>query len=166
MIDQIYTYFTIEIIFLWLNLGVLPFWLILVFFPQSQICRVFITSIFLKPSDSASLAGFSLWHDDGSFTPNTLKTIWKDAYKLPIRWMIIENESMPKYLNRGKGNTRSLRAVFQRAFKLWGQETRFNFVEVSDEKTAEIRISFEKAVHGDGFNFDGNTLGQGRMARK
>ena len=46
MIDQIYTYFTIEIIFLWLNLGVLPFWLILVFFPQSQICRVFITSIF------------------------------------------------------------------------------------------------------------------------
>ena len=46
MIDQIYTYFTIEIIFLWLNLGVLPFWLILVFFPKSQICRVFITSIF------------------------------------------------------------------------------------------------------------------------
>jgi hypothetical protein len=46
MIDQIYTYFTIEMIFLWLNLGVLPFWLILVFFPHSQICRVFITSIF------------------------------------------------------------------------------------------------------------------------
>jgi len=46
MIDQIYTYFTIEIIFLWLNLGILPFWLILVFFPQSQICRVFIMSIF------------------------------------------------------------------------------------------------------------------------
>jgi len=46
MIDQIYTYFTIKIIFLWLNLGVLPFWLILVFFPKSQICRVFITSIF------------------------------------------------------------------------------------------------------------------------
>ena len=46
MIDQIYTYFTIEMIFLWLNLGVLPFWLILVFFPQSQICRVFIASVF------------------------------------------------------------------------------------------------------------------------
>ena len=46
MIDQIYTYFTTEMIFLWLNLGILPFWLILVFFPQSQICRVFITSIF------------------------------------------------------------------------------------------------------------------------
>ena len=46
MIDQIYTYFTIEMIFLWLNLGVLPFWLVLIIFPQSQICRVFITSIF------------------------------------------------------------------------------------------------------------------------
>ncbi len=33
-------------IFLWLNLGVLPFWLVLIVFPQSQICRFFITSIF------------------------------------------------------------------------------------------------------------------------
>ena len=33
-------------VFLWLNLGVLPFWLILITYPQSQICRVFITSIF------------------------------------------------------------------------------------------------------------------------
>jgi len=46
MIDQIYTYFTIEMIFLWLNLGVLPFWLVLIIFPHSQICRVFTTSIF------------------------------------------------------------------------------------------------------------------------
>ena len=46
MIEQIYTYFTIDMIFMWLNLGVLPFWLVLVIFPQSQICRVFITSIF------------------------------------------------------------------------------------------------------------------------
>ena len=46
MIEQIYTYFTVEMIFLWLNLGVIPFWLVLIIFPQSQICRVFITSIF------------------------------------------------------------------------------------------------------------------------
>ena len=46
MIEQIYTYFTIEMIFMWLNLGVLPFWLVLIIFPQSQICRFFITSIF------------------------------------------------------------------------------------------------------------------------
>tara|TARA_B100000767_G_scaffold117801_1_gene112478 strand:- start:107 stop:580 length:474 start_codon:yes stop_codon:yes gene_type:complete len=45
MIEHIYTYFTIEMIFLWLNLGVLPFWFILIIFPQSQICRVFVASI-------------------------------------------------------------------------------------------------------------------------
>ena len=46
MIEQIYTYFTIEMIYFWLNLGVLPFWFILIAFPQSQLCRIFITSIF------------------------------------------------------------------------------------------------------------------------
>ena len=46
MIEHIYTYFTIEMIFMWLNIGVLPFWLVLIIFPQSQICRFFTTSIF------------------------------------------------------------------------------------------------------------------------
>ena len=46
MIEQIYTFFTIEMTYLWLNLGVLPFWFVLIFFPNSQISRVFITSIF------------------------------------------------------------------------------------------------------------------------
>ena len=46
MIEQIYTFFTVEMIYLWLNLGVLPFWFVLIIFPQSQISRVFITSIF------------------------------------------------------------------------------------------------------------------------
>ena len=46
MIEQIYTYFTIETLYMWINLGVLPFWLILMFFPQSYLCRFFVTSIF------------------------------------------------------------------------------------------------------------------------
>jgi hypothetical protein len=46
MIEEIYTYFTIDTIYFWLNLGVLPFWFVLIIFPQSQICRVFSTSIF------------------------------------------------------------------------------------------------------------------------
>ena len=46
MIEQIYSYFSIEILYLWVNLGVLPFWLILIFFPQSKMCRFFVTSIF------------------------------------------------------------------------------------------------------------------------
>ena len=46
MIEQIYNYFTMEMLYYWVNLGVLPFWLILVFFPQSYLCRFFVTSIF------------------------------------------------------------------------------------------------------------------------
>tara|TARA_B100000945_G_scaffold294924_1_gene272024 strand:- start:213 stop:686 length:474 start_codon:yes stop_codon:yes gene_type:complete len=46
MIEQISIFFTVEMIYLWLNIGVIPFWLILLFFPQSKICGIFITSIF------------------------------------------------------------------------------------------------------------------------
>ena len=33
-------------LFYWVNFGVLPFWLILIFFPRSNLCRYFVTSIF------------------------------------------------------------------------------------------------------------------------
>ena len=46
MIEEIYNFFTVEMLYFWVNLGVLPFWLILIFFPSSQISKIFITSIF------------------------------------------------------------------------------------------------------------------------
>ena len=46
MIEEIYMYFTKEMIYLWLNLGILPFWTILIFFPNSKICSIFTVSIF------------------------------------------------------------------------------------------------------------------------
>ena len=46
MFDQISTFFTIEMIYLWLNFSVLPFWFVLIFFPHSKICGLFVTSIF------------------------------------------------------------------------------------------------------------------------
>ncbi len=46
MIEQIYNYFTTEMLYYWINFGVLPFWIILIFFPQSHLCRYFVTSIF------------------------------------------------------------------------------------------------------------------------
>ena len=46
MIQQIYSYFSIEMIYYWVNLGVLPFWFLLIFFPQSHLCKYFVTSIF------------------------------------------------------------------------------------------------------------------------
>ena len=46
MIEQIYNYFTIETLYYWVNFGVLPFWLILIFFSDTKVCRIFVTSIF------------------------------------------------------------------------------------------------------------------------
>ena len=46
MIEEFYNYFTIETLFYWVNLGVLPFWLVLIFFPCSNLSRYFVTSIF------------------------------------------------------------------------------------------------------------------------
>ena len=46
MIEQIYNFFTIEMLYYWINIGVPPFWLLLIFFPRSYLCRFFVTSIF------------------------------------------------------------------------------------------------------------------------
>ena len=46
MIEQLSNYFTVETIYLWLNISIIPFWVVLVLFPQSKICKFFVTSIF------------------------------------------------------------------------------------------------------------------------
>jgi hypothetical protein len=46
MIEQIYNYFTTEMFYLWVNIGVLPFWILIIFFPQSHLCRYLAISIF------------------------------------------------------------------------------------------------------------------------
>ena len=46
MIEQIAIFFNIEMIYLWLNIGVLPFWIILFFFPNSKISGLLVISIF------------------------------------------------------------------------------------------------------------------------
>ena len=47
MILSLQNYFGPEIIYLWLTFGVLPFWLALIFFPNSRVSQIFISSIFL-----------------------------------------------------------------------------------------------------------------------
>ena len=47
MLTNLHNYFGPETIYLWLNFGVLPLWLALVFFPNSRISLIFISSIFL-----------------------------------------------------------------------------------------------------------------------
>ena len=46
MIEETSAFFSPQMIYLWLNFGVLPFWFVLIFFPQSRICNYLVTSIF------------------------------------------------------------------------------------------------------------------------
>ena len=45
MIEQISAFFNTEMIYLWLNFGVVPFWVTLIFFPQSKVCNFIVTSV-------------------------------------------------------------------------------------------------------------------------
>ena len=47
MLVNLQNYFSPDMIYIWVSLGVLPFWLILIFFPNSKIGLIFISSIFL-----------------------------------------------------------------------------------------------------------------------
>ena len=46
MLEQIYNFFNTEMLYLWVNIGVLPFWLLIIFFPRSYLCKYLATSIF------------------------------------------------------------------------------------------------------------------------
>ena len=97
MIEQIYTYFSIEMIYLWLNFGVLPFWFILIFFPQSRICKIFTTSIF--PIIIFSLVYgyliYTIFIDDYDFLKNfslyisfaNLLNLFENSYFLILFWI-------------------------------------------------------------------------------
>ena len=47
MLTHIFNYFNLEMIYLWVNYGVIPLWLTLIFFPHLKSTQIFITSIFL-----------------------------------------------------------------------------------------------------------------------
>ena len=47
MLIQFQGYLTFETIYLWTNFGILPFWLMLIFIPNSKITQIFINSVIL-----------------------------------------------------------------------------------------------------------------------
>ena len=96
MIEQIYTYFTIETLYMWINLGVLPFWFILIVFPVSHLSRIFVTSIFpifilsgvyIFILYKSYLIGYDF---DGNFTLylglNELSRLYEDHLYIMIFW--------------------------------------------------------------------------------
>ena len=46
MLEQIYNFFSSEMLYLWINLGVIPFWLLIIFLPRSYLSRYLASSIF------------------------------------------------------------------------------------------------------------------------
>ena len=47
MLTNLQNYFGPETIYMWLNIGVLPLWIVLILFPNSRTNQIFICSIFL-----------------------------------------------------------------------------------------------------------------------
>tara|TARA_B100000029_G_C17343893_1_gene876299 strand:- start:431 stop:904 length:474 start_codon:yes stop_codon:yes gene_type:complete len=97
MIEQIYKYFSIEMIYLWLNFGVLPFWFILIFFPQSKMCKIFTSSIFpvIIFSMIYSYLIYIIFIDDYDFLKNfslylnfaNLLNLFENSYFLILFWV-------------------------------------------------------------------------------
>ena len=96
MIEEIYTYFTIEMLYLWINIGVLPFWILIVFFPQSQLCKYLATSIFPIFLLSAAYifilykAYLGSFDFDNNFSLylglNSVSELFRDDYYLLMFW--------------------------------------------------------------------------------
>ena len=47
MLIQFQSYLTFENMYIWANFGVLPFWLMLIFIPNSRITQIFVNSVIL-----------------------------------------------------------------------------------------------------------------------
>ena len=81
---------------MWINLGVLPFWFILIIFPQSHLSRIFVTSIFpflilsgvyIFILYKSYLTGYDF---DGNFTLylglNELSRLFEDHLYIMVFW--------------------------------------------------------------------------------
>ncbi|RPG06994.1 MAG: DUF4281 domain-containing protein [Candidatus Pelagibacterales bacterium] len=97
MLTEIYNFFTIEMIYLWINYGVLPMWLALIFFPNSKLNQIFITSVFL-PLVFASLYSYIVYQlinmDEDIFNSfslylglNELKDLFSNEFFLLLFWI-------------------------------------------------------------------------------
>ena len=60
MLIQFQNYLTFEAIYMWANFGVVPFWLMLIFFPNLTITRIFVNSVIL-PLILATAYGYTIY---------------------------------------------------------------------------------------------------------
>lgn len=75
-------------------------------------------------------------------------TRWGTYLQLRLRWQL---------MNEGRTLNRTVvRSVMRRAFKLWSDKTNLKFTETFNDTDPEIKVSFQRYSHGDGYPFDGN----------
>ena len=60
MLTQLENFLTFENIYLWANFGVLPFWFMIIFIPNSKVTQIFVNSIIL-PLILASFYGYIIY---------------------------------------------------------------------------------------------------------
>ena len=60
MLIQLQNYLTFETIYLWTNFGVMPFWLMLIFMPNSKITQIFVNSV-IFPLILAVAYGYTIY---------------------------------------------------------------------------------------------------------
>ena len=60
MLIQFQNYLTFENMFLWINFGILPFWLMLIFIPNSKLTQFFVNSIVI-PLILAGAYGYTIY---------------------------------------------------------------------------------------------------------
>ena len=85
MLTQFYNHLTFENIYFWSNLGVLPFWLMLIFIPSSKFVQ-FLLSIILIPTILAIAYGYTIYQsfllNESLFEVFTLYTSLDSLYAL------------------------------------------------------------------------------------
>ena len=97
MLEEIYNYFTIEMLYYWVNLGVLPFWFMLIYFPRSNLTKYFVTTIFPILILSATyifilyksyLNSYDFEKNFGLYLGiNNLSELFSDNYYLMMFWI-------------------------------------------------------------------------------
>ena len=88
MLSNLENYFEINTIYLWINFGVLPFWLMLIFIPNNPITKILINSIVLPLILSCTYIYivYQLFLHENSFVDN-LYVIFSNELFLLAFWL-------------------------------------------------------------------------------
>ena len=91
MLNEFLNLLTFETIYIWVNLGILPFWLMMITIPNSRITKILLNSIFI-PLILASLYCYIIYQGISS-GENYFVEIYKLYFGIDNLYSIFSNES-------------------------------------------------------------------------